>query len=196
MDHRLSWLVDLDLGAPALFRIMAAHHEPKLFSQRAYGFITRQQLADAERAARRITANVTPDETIARRRDQVFFYRWWLSRPPADRQSANAVYLHRIMRSDAWPPHTHPWPSFSLHLGGSTLIDNEYGPLGELVSTHYHRRGQLLYRPAGHCHQLLLHGRNAATARTLVFTGPREVAWGFLKADGTTTRNLKETLHG
>lgn len=142
-------------------------------------------------AARQVMDETPPDETLCRRDGRMqmpHLRRWWLRRPPADQPSSAAVYLHEHMAADAWPPHTHPWASVSLVVAG-VLVDQQYGDDGTLQQEWRLHAGDVIYRPAAHCH-LLRPARKPAM--TLLETGPRIQPWGFLRPDGTVGRDRGE----
>lgn len=60
-----------------------------------------------------------PDEQLIRTDNgRPYLLRWWLHRPPADKQSTQAVYLRQFLRPDLPPPHDHPWDSAALVITG------------------------------------------------------------------------------
>lgn len=134
-----------------------------------------------------------PDEELCRDGGTAYLRRWWLRRPAAAEASSRAVYLHETVLPDLPPPHNHPWASASLLVDGA-LEDLEWAGEGLEPRRWNPRPGDILYRPAAHCHLLDPHG--GAPALTLFATGGREQAWGFLRPDGTFGRDRGRALRG
>ena len=136
---------------------------------------------------------VPPDEELCRGGGEAYLRRWWLRRPAAAEASSRAIYLHETIAADLWPPHNHPWASASLLVDGA-LEDLEWVGTGLEPRRWEPRAGDVLYRPASHCHLLDPHG--GWPAITLFATGNREQAWGFLRPDGTFGRDRGHALRG
>ena len=132
-----------------------------------------------------VIAEAAPDEELRRGdRETLYLRRWWIRRPEADQPSSRALYLHAAIKPDGDSPHTHPWDSASLLVDG-VLTDQQFAPDGAAGVTERRWRlwpGDVLYRPATHCHLLDPRG---TTALTLFATGPRTQPWGFVRPDGT-----------
>lgn len=92
------------------------------------------------------------------------------------------VYIHKLCRSDYDRAlHNHPWPFISIILRGSYLEVHDQTNDGLMVR-QYHRRGDILIRPAEWRHRFVLHGDRPTW--TLVIVGRRQQPWGFFLKDG------------
>lgn len=88
-----------------------------------------------------------PDEDLKRANGADYLHRWWI----IPRNRVLNIYLHKFLGDDADDVlHDHPWPSWSLILRGKyieRLPDNK---------VKIYRRGNFIYRPAGHAHRIKL----------------------------------------
>lgn len=90
------------------------------------------------------------------------------------------VYFHHIRRSDDdRAPHTHPWHSLSLMLGGSMREVRRMSDGADVERVI--RRGELVWRGPSYAHRLVI---DDTSALTLFITGPKVAEWFFLCPQG------------
>lgn len=149
------------------------------------------QRATLRRLYREVMAESTADEELCRADEEwPYLRRWWLRRAAASEPSSRAVYLHETIEPDVHPPHNHPWPSASLLVSGR-LTDRQFQSRSGVdhMTIWQLSPGDIIYRPARHCHLLDPHGTRALT---LFVTGERTQPWGFLRPDNTFGRDRGE----
>ena len=147
--------------------------------------VTAPDLARLRAAAEAVTTRPR-DRELARPRGRyeqpgqprAYLERWHLRRDPGP--STEAMYLHRVLRSDVDPPHDHPWASASILLAG-TLLERVWTAPG-LGREYRHEAGAIVLRTAVLTH--LLERESQEPPLTLVATGPREQDWAWVQRDG------------
>ncbi len=135
-----------------------------------------------------------PDEQLIRTDNgRPYLLRWWLHRPPADKQSTQAVYLRQFLRPDLPPPHDHPWDSAALVIRG-ILHERVFHDAADPAFDLRLHPGDVVFRSAEHRH--LLQPLGMARAVTVFVTGCRRRRWGFVRPDGTVGRDRSHGLAG